>query len=176
MNTKKLFIANNLTSLMPPTSMNKLKCALYRWAGVKIEKNTTICSSVKIYGEMELNIGNHCFLGHECMIMGNKGSKVVLEDHTSIGSRVTIVTGFHKIDPHGDSIEVKGKEGGTTSIIRFKRGCAVSTNATILPGKVIGEMAHVAACSVVTKDVPPFTRVAGVPARVIKNFLENEKK
>ena len=42
----------------------------------------------------------------------------------------------------------------------------------ILPGKTIGEKSHVAAGSVVTHDVPDMVRVAGVPARIIKNFKE----
>jgi len=46
----------------------------------------------------------------------------------------------------------------------------IGMNATILKGVTIGEGAVVAACSVVTKDVPPFTVVAGNPAVVVKNI------
>ena len=57
----------------------------------------------------------------------------------------------------------------------IERGAVVSTNCIILPGVTVGEMAHVAAGSVVTKDVEPYMRVAGNPARPIRNLLANEK-
>ncbi len=80
--------------------------------------------------------------------------------------RVVIVTGFHEITPEGNCIEGKG----TSSNILIEKGSAISTMSIILPVKVVGEMAHVAAGSVVTKDVVPYTRVAGVPARTIKKW------
>ena len=46
----------------------------------------------------------------------------------------------------------------------------VGVNATILPGVTIGEGAIVAAGAVVTKDVPPRTLVAGIPAKVVKEL------
>jgi UDP-2-acetamido-3-amino-2,3-dideoxy-glucuronate N-acetyltransferase len=46
-----------------------------------------------------------------------------------------------------------------------KRGATIGANATIVCGVTIGEWAFVAAGAVVTKDVPPYTLVAGVPAK-----------
>ncbi len=54
----------------------------------------------------------------------------------------------------------------------MKRNCWIGANSVILPGVTIGENSVVAAGSVVTKDVPADTVVAGVPARVIKNVTE----
>ncbi len=50
----------------------------------------------------------------------------------------------------------------------IKRGASIGTNTTILCGVTVGEKAVVGAGSVVTKDVPPNTIVAGVPARVLR--------
>ncbi|NPA93752.1 MAG: N-acetyltransferase, partial [Chloroflexi bacterium] len=47
------------------------------------------------------------------------------------------------------------------------RGASIGANATIVCGVTIGEWAFVAAGAVVTKDVPPYALVAGVPARII---------
>jgi maltose O-acetyltransferase len=49
----------------------------------------------------------------------------------------------------------------------------IGGHATILPGVTIGDGAVVAAGAVVTKDVPPYTVVAGVPARVVKKIEDD---
>jgi acetyltransferase-like isoleucine patch superfamily enzyme len=53
---------------------------------------------------------------------------------------------------------------------RVKKGASIGSNATILCGITIGENALIGAGSVVTKDVPPNTVVAGVPAKIIKSI------
>lgn len=52
----------------------------------------------------------------------------------------------------------------------LRRGCWIGANVTILPGVTIGENAVVGAGSIVTRDVPPRTVVAGNPARVIREI------
>ena len=54
---------------------------------------------------------------------------------------------------------------------RVRAGASIGTNATILAGVTIGEGAIIGAGSVVTKDVPPHTIVAGVPARILRRVL-----
>lgn len=96
------------------------------------------------------------------------GSTITIEDYAKIGMRAVVVTGFHEITPEGNCIEGKG----TSSEIRIGKGAAISTMSIILPGKTIGNMSHIAAGSVVTKNVAEYTRVAGVPAKVITKFRE----
>lgn len=55
-----------------------------------------------------------------------------------------------------------------------KQGASIGTNATIVAGVTIGEQAIVGAGAVVTKDVPPFSIVAGNPAKILKQFANLE--
>lgn len=59
--------------------------------------------------------------------------------------------------------------------VTLKKGCCVSMGATIMPGVTVGEGAVVGACALVTKDVPAWTVVAGVPAKVVSEIKERPK-
>ena len=63
--------------------------------------------------------------------------------------------------------------GNKSEPIHIEKNCWIAFRATILSGVTVGEGSIVAAGAVVTKDVPPFSVVGGVPAKVIKQ--RNEK-
>lgn len=170
-NSRKMYLVNLLFRLLPPTRVWKFKIRCLRWAGVAIGDDVEYVSSAKIQGQMNLSIGKCCFIGHEALIFGANGSSITIADYAKLGSRTIVVTGTHRFSPDGDCIE---KEGAYKDV-KICRGAVVSTGSIVLPGITIGEMAHVAAGSVVTKDVPPYTRVAGNPARPIRNLLTNER-
>lgn len=166
MRTKRLYIYSIICKFLPASKFHRQKAALLRWCGAKVGKNVEIMSSAKIQGNMDLIIGDDVFIGHEALIFGAQGSTITIENYAKVGSRVIIVTGSHEFTPDGLCIEGKG----THADVKICSGAAISTGSIILPGKTIHKMSHVAAGSVVTHDVPEFTRVAGVPARVIKSF------
>lgn len=143
---------------------------MLRWCGAKVGKNVEIFSP-SIQGAFNLNLGDNTFLGHNCLIFGAQGSTITIEDYAKIGSRVIMVTGSHVFTPEGLCIEGEG----TYADVLIKSGAAISTGSIILSGKTVGKKAHVAAGSVVTHDVPDMVRVAGVPAKVIKDFKEANK-
>lgn len=70
----------------------------------------------------------------------------------------------------GNYINNKNWDVVNSKPIKVCKNSWIGMNATILKGVTIGEGAIVAACAVVTKDVPPFTVVAGNPAVVVKNL------
>lgn len=166
MNSTRLYILSWIFKFIPPCHLHSFKASLLRWAGAKVGKNVEIISSAKILGNMNLTIGDYCYIGHEALIFGPVGSSIVIENYAKIGSRAIIVTGQHRYSTDGNCV---AKEGISKDII-IKRGAVVGTAVIIVPGIVVNEMAHCAAGAVVTKDVPAGCRVGGVPARVIKDL------
>ena len=161
---------NLLLAILPNSGCQRMKASLLRWAGVKVGDGVRVFQGAKIQGVGEVELCDRAFIGHEALLMVNEGGKIVLKPKAGVSSRVIIMTGYHHITPDGEGILSKE---GTTSIVTIGYGCSVSAGSIILPGVTVGEMSIVAAGSVVTKDVEPYTMVAGVPA-VFKKKLKND--
>ncbi|WP_229367906.1 acyltransferase [Telluribacter humicola] len=93
------------------------------------------------------------------VLLDGRGGKVVIGSHVDIAQEVNIWTLSH--DPQDDYY---GDKGGGVTIEDF---VWIASRATILPNVTLGRGCVVASGSVVTKDVPPMTIVAGVPAQQI---------
>jgi acetyltransferase-like isoleucine patch superfamily enzyme len=81
-----------------------------------------------------------------------------------VGPNVNIITSGHPIEPSQRRAFVTAKP------IVIERNVWIAAGATIIGGVTVGENAVVAAGTVVTRDVPPNTLVAGNPARVIRTI------
>jgi len=113
-------------------------------------------------------IGKRVFIGVEVFIDDATPSAITIEDDVTIIAQTSII-GHTYYPPHfypvlGD--ETLREDARTT----IRRGAYLGLRSTILAGVTVGDYAIVAAGSVVTKDVPPYTVVAGVPARVVRTF------
>ncbi len=140
-------------------------------------------------------IGDRVETGHNVMIRENTvigsgsviGTHTIIDGRVRIGENVRIETGVY-IPPEtiiednvflgpfvvitNDKYPVSKKLLGAT----IRRNAVVGANSIIIPGVVIGEEAVVAAGSIVTRDVPPYTVVAGTPAKPIMSREEYEEK
>jgi Acetyltransferase (isoleucine patch superfamily) len=115
---------------------------------VEIQKNATIGRNCKI--------SSHSFI---C-------EGVTIEDEVMVAHGVMFTNGFLPFATNEDgSLMRDGQWECTPTLVR--RRSAIGSNATIVCGVTIGERAVVGAGAVVTRDVPDFAIVAGVPARVI---------
>lgn len=161
----KIHLFNLFVKICPPSRCNGVKIRLLRWAGVRVGNNVSIFTP-KILGQFEFIIGDNCWIGHDALIFGAVGSRIEMKPYSKIASRAIVVTGFHDYGLQYDCIAGPGKFDNIT----IGCGALIDTQAMVCPGKNIGEKSHVAAYSVVTHDVPPFVRVAGIPARIIKEF------
>lgn len=108
-------------------------------------------------------IGDHTRIGLYNTIIG----PVTIGSHVNLAQGITITALNHNFD---DSEKRIDQQGVTTKEVVLEDDIWVGANAVILPGVTIGKHAVVAAGAIVTKDVPPHSLVAGVPAKVIRQI------
>lgn len=113
-----------------------------------------------------VRIGKNVEIGYFVILDNLYPSMVVLEDDVTVAARSTILA-------HDESRAYTGTGNEIVMETRVKKGAFVGVHVVILPGVTIGQKAVVAAGSVVTRDVPDFSRVAGVPARLLSLGAES---
>jgi acetyltransferase-like isoleucine patch superfamily enzyme len=107
-----------------------------------------------------LVVGANVFVNHGCTLNDMGGIEV--GDDTMIGPNVSLLTAGHPV------AVAERKAGITVAPIRVGANVWIGAGATVLGGVTVGDGAVVAAGAVVTRDVPPATLVAGVPAQVVR--------
>jgi len=141
--------------------------------GAKIGKGTKIWHFCHIMSGAE--IGENCTLGQNVFVAKNVkiGNNVKIQNNVSVYEGVIledyVFCGpscvFTNVRTPRSAFPRNRSEDYIPTIV--KRGATIGANATVVCGVTIGEWAFVAAGAVVTKDVPPYALVAGVPARQI---------
>lgn len=109
---------------------------------------------------INIKVGKNVFINHACTFM-DRGT-ITIGDNVLIGPKVSLITTNHDLDPTKRNVLIN-------KAIKIENNVWIGANAVVLPGITIGENSIVAAGSVVTKDVPKNTIVAGNPAKFIKN-------
>jgi len=147
---------------------------------VKLGKNVKIYRFVNLYGctigddtkigtfvEIQKNavIGKRCKISSHTFICEG----VTIEDEVCIGHGVNFINDKYPRATTEDG-RLKGDEDWAVEPIVVKKGASIGSGSTILGNVTIGEEAIVGAGSVVTRDVPPRTIVAGNPARVLREI------
>lgn len=118
----------------------------------------------KFFKPQNISIGNNVFINQQCILVGEE--KITIKDNVSIGFRCMIITSNNEtsINP------LTGNRKHYDQPITIEKNVWIGAGAIVLSGVTIGEGSVVAAGAVVTKDVPPYTLVGEVPARIIKRI------
>jgi acetyltransferase-like isoleucine patch superfamily enzyme len=145
---------------------------------VTLGKNVKIFDFVNLYGctigddtkvgtfvEIQKNatIGKNCKISSHTFICEG----VHIEDYVFIGHNVTFINDKIPKSVNEDGSMQSEKDWKVIETF-IKKGSSIGSSATIMCGVTVGENAIVGAGAVVTKDVPPNSVVAGVPAKIIK--------
>ena len=147
---------------------------------VKLGKDVKIFDFVNLYGcsiddgskigtfvEIQKNatIGKNCKISSHTFICEG----VHIEDNVFVGHNVTFIN--DKV-PRATAADGSLQTEADWKVVEtfIKKGASIGSSATIMCGLTVGENAVVGAGAVVTKDVPPKTIVAGVPAKVIRKL------
>lgn len=157
-------------------SIDNISCSIKK---IRIGKNTIVRGKLLIaaYGG-DIEIGDNVYIGKNSNIWS--GEKIVIGDDVLISHDVNIIdTNSHEIDYIERSLSFKkmlldghSKEKGSieTGQIIIENNVWISFGVSILKNVRIGEGAIIAAGAIVTKDVKPFTIIAGNPAIVVKEL------
>lgn len=134
--------------------------------GCSIGDNTKIGAFVEV--QKNAAIGRNCKISSHSFICEG----VVIEDNVFVGHNVTFINDTYPRATAKDG-GLKTDDDWMVERTLVKKGASIGSGVTILSNITIGENAIVGAGSVVTKDVPSSTIVAGVPAKIIRS-VDNE--
>ena len=129
----------------------------YRLAGMKIGTGSTLHMGARFYNPSNVRIGNDTIIGEGVVLDGR--ARLTIGDHVDFATEVMVYNSQH---------DIQNEEFSAISMdVKIDDYVFVGPRAIILPGVTLGKGAVVAAGAVVTKDVPPFAIVGGVPAKII---------
>ena len=112
--------------------------------------------------DSDLTIGDFSGVGIDC----NVGGSVTIGDHVMMGPECVLLSHNHRFD----RLDIPMCQQGFSEEqpIHIGNDVWIGTRAIILPGVTVGDHSVVGAGAVVTKDVPPYAVVGGVPAKILK--------
>ncbi len=153
-----------VNSIIPHLPFWKIRRPLLKLAGMQIGYETFIMKNNYFMHAYKFKIGNYSHLNRDCVIDARGG--IQIGNRVSVSHRVTMMTGSHDIQ--------NAHFIGKFSPITIDDYAFLGVGCTVLQGVHIGYGSVVAAGAVVTKDVPAFSIVGGVPATIIGHRKKQE--
>jgi len=133
-------------------------------------------ASGSVFGAKETVIGDHTRINGPIRIVGFQ--RVTIGKYCAFGANITVVSTNHLLHHANLQVELQRRFGFTPLVedrgpITIGHNVWIGDHAVLLPGVKVGDGAVVGASSVVTRDVPPFSIAAGVPARILKRRFDD---
>lgn len=140
---------------------------LWNWHGPE----GNVGDQVVVEAPFRCDYGYNLHFGHRVAIEPNcyfqDAARIEIGEGTIIGSNVSLLCKTATVDPS----QRQGSQGRfLAGAIKIEENCIIHANVTILPYRTIGKGSVIGAGSVVTRDVPPYTVFAGVPAKRIRDI------
>ena len=134
---------------------------------VRVGKNTNIHPTVVIREGEYISIGDHCLINHNNLLQAGKSKhgRITIGNYVHTGVNVMFLAFNHGF--YTREIPTKDQDYLDAPIV-VEDDVWIGGGSIILSGVTIGKGSIIAAGAVVNRDVPPYTIVGGVPAKVIK--------
>jgi putative colanic acid biosynthesis acetyltransferase WcaF len=152
------YFVNVVFFINPLNPISSLKVWLLRWFGAKVGQGVVIKPSVNIKYPWLLTVGNHCWLGERVWI--DNLVTVSLHNNVCLSQGAMLLTGNHNYKSTNFSL--------ITGPITLEEGSWVGAKSLVCPGVVVGSHAVLAAGSVATANLEPYTIYQGNPARAVR--------
>jgi maltose O-acetyltransferase len=163
----RLLLVDLLMRLLPPLSLQRVRTALYRFAGIPIGPRSLIAGRLELQGPgpflSRLTVGSDCWLNSRIFV--DLCGRVAIGNHVEIGHHVVIVTSNHAIGP------ARHRTGAMEPAeVVVEDGVWVGACVTLLPGARVGAGSVIGAGSLVVGAIPPGVLAVGRPARVLRRL------
>ena len=166
---RQLYYWGHKLSLIPSYFYDKLLAVFYKGAMKYCGKHVYLRpSSSDFKGLCNLSVGDYTSIPKGSVFYCTE-APLIIGKKVIFGPRPTIITGDHRIDVIGKYImDSNDKLPENDAAVVIEDDVWTGANVTILKGVTIGRGSFVAAGAVVTKSCPPYSIIAGVPAKVVK--------
>jgi len=148
-----------------------LRAGFWRMFIKKMGKKVYIMHSCMITSPLDIEIGDHVCINHHTSISGRGFLKI--GNFVMIGQNCSIQAGGHVFNDSTRPMMFQGQRSGP---IEIGDDVWLGANVVVLPNVKIGRGSIIGANAVVTKDVPEFAIMGGVPAKLIRYRFSQEEK
>lgn len=154
---------------LPETEKEERRAILQQLLG-QVGENVSMTGPIWFHYGCHTTVGEGCFMNYNFTVQDD--ALVTIGKRCNFGPNVTIVTPLHPLLPDERS-GIVCRDGARRVLCYAKPvtigdECWLGANVTVCPGVTIGAGCVIGAGSVVTRDIPPYTVAAGVPAKVLR--------
>lgn len=154
----------NAFTVSPTLKLGQFKIAMLRAIGLKLKTPCFFDKGFNCWSPRNISVAEYCSFGHNNNFWAF--NRITIGPYVQTAFGLTLIAGGHKVEDLSPT--------GTNQEIVIEGENWIGANVTIIGGVRIGRGAVIAAGAVVTQNVPPYTVVGGVPAKVLKQRVPSE--